>query len=352
MVERLLKILSFIVSLVSLGCYAAGLYFDNTELADISLIVLVISGIATIAFFLADREERLRKKNDSFAMNFYNLLSRGEYFTRPIWQKAYRDYCSGYHHRHGSFFGIRMDLTLRYLKRQLFFHSMIICLLAMVLGGAAIPFCAALEDRGFQICLYGDGDRAVSTMLIVPIVYVLFLAVISFIKSKKWLDSSDGKENVVSMPEIESSYREGDFFECSINFVVISSGYVHGFDGVKFYTAARSMISAVAWKVERFTVFRQNCYASDYIGDEYRFYIVFKDCNDKELFRIPLDQFQIRMIMDNYFSAEAAKCTQIGYEERKLFNFEFMTMKGCTSPVLLEDSTRKFYGFTIGKSKR
>lgn len=112
MVERLLKILSFIVSLVSLGCYAAGLYFDNTELADISLIVLVISGIATIAFFLADREERLRKKNDSFAMNFYNLLSRGEYFTRPIWQKAYRDYCSGYHHRHGSFFGIRMDLTL------------------------------------------------------------------------------------------------------------------------------------------------------------------------------------------------------------------------------------------------
>jgi hypothetical protein len=56
--------------------------------------------------------------------------------------------------------------------------------------------------------------------------------------------------------------------------------------------------------------------------------------------------------MDNYFSAEAAKCTQIGYEERKLFSFEFMTMKGCTSPVLLEDSTRKFYGFTIGKSKR
>ena len=352
MVERLLKILSFIVSLVSLGCYATGLYFDNTELADISLIVLVISGIATIAFFLADREDRLRKENDSFAMNFYNLLSRGEYFTRPIWQKAYRDYCSGYHHRHGSFFGIRMDLTLRYLKRQLFFHSVIICLLAMVLGFAAIPFCAALEDRGFQICLHGDGARAVLTMLIVPIVYVLFLAVISFMKSKKWLDSSDGKEYVVSMPEIESSYREGDFFECSINFVVIGSGYVHGFDGVKFYTAARSMISAVAWKVERFIVFRQNSYTSDYIGDEYRFNIVFKDCNDKELFRIPLDQFQIRMIMDNYFSAEAAKCTQIGYEERKLFSFEFMTMKGCTSPVLLEDSTRKFYGFTIGKSKR
>ena len=163
----------------------------------------------------------------------------------------------------------------------------------------------------------------------------MVLCLVAFLKSKKWLDSFE--EKGIGVREIETSYREGDAFECSINSVVIGPYYVHGVDGEKFYTVPRNMINAVAWNVDRFIISAKTKYGTVYKGDEYRFYIVFKSGNGEVLFRIPLDQFQIRMIMDNYFPNEAAKSFQIGYDEIKILSHKFFSLKKHTSPVMMAD---------------
>ena len=333
----LLKRLSWITFLISIVCFFAGNSFDNTDVKMFFLPVLILSGIMALSAYLMGRREQLSMDDDTFAVSFFKQLVSGEYFNSSVWQNAYRDYRTEYQQHRRSSLGIRTDLFIRCLRRLVVLNSVWMFVCTVVAGAANIPLGDVLKDLGVATADYSQniGDRIIVTVITVPLIYLMVLCLVAFLKSKKWLDSFE--EKGIGVREIETSYREGDAFECSINSVVIGPYYVHGVDGEKFYTVPRNMINAVAWNVDRFIISAKTKYGTVYKGDEYRFYIVFESGNGEVLFRIPLDQFQIRMIMDNYFPNEAAKSLQIRYEEIEILSHKFFSLKKHTSPVMMAD---------------
>ena len=70
-----------------------------------------------------------------------------------------------------------------------------------------------------------------------------------------------------------------------------------------YYTVLRENVTACTWDIERLVIYATGKYGERYLGDEYRFSIRFQ-CKDADIgssFKITLDQFQIKLIMDRYF---------------------------------------------------
>ena len=84
--------------------------------------------------------------------------------------------------------------------------------------------------------------------------------------------------------------------------------------------------------MDRFLVFSKGGRygAQKYKGDEYRFYVVFQ--NAGEMVKIPLDQFQIRQMMDNYFEKQARK-QYVKHDEIEVGTYEFSSYKRFTSDL-------------------
>lgn len=70
------------------------------------------------------------------------------------------------------------------------------------------------------------------------------------------------------------------------------------------------------------------------MGDEYRFYVVFSCCDGME-YKVALDQFQIKLIMDRYFSSEKSNSAGIGYSVTSVYGLDFSSLKKYTSPVMM-----------------
>lgn len=60
---------SWVISLISLAGLTVGFYLKNGDLKEISGCTLFISVCCTLTYYMECREERLRKKYDSFAWN-------------------------------------------------------------------------------------------------------------------------------------------------------------------------------------------------------------------------------------------------------------------------------------------
>jgi hypothetical protein len=324
-----------IVVLVGYACLAVGSYLENWDLIIFSGSVMMLSLPILFLEFRGDRA-----KNDSFASNFRARLNGGEYFNSSCWQKAYSKYRSRYLHHHLPAGSIMTDLSIRCLK--ICFRRNLLWLIwlmgfAMV---APLMFCELEHlDPDIRFAPLAGCIGIVVSFFI----YTLFIYIFARMKCKLWLELCEEWE--IDQRSVESSYLEGTAFECNYNCVVIGNRYVHGFDGEYFFTVPRNQIREVSWFVERIMIFgrrRANPRSRTkiYKGDEYRFYIVFS-CIDGEKYKIALDQFQIKLIMDIFFAAETVKPARISYSETSVDTPAFISLKKYTSPVLMNSAEDK-----------
>ena len=166
----------------------------------------------------------------------------------------------------------------------------------------------------------------------IPYFVILYMFSLSFLKT--WINDHPRYKN--SMKEINRSYITGDAYECSYFCVVIGPKYIHGFDGEKFHTVLRENVTACTWDIERMVIYSTGKYGERYVGDEYRFSIKFQ-CKDSDIgssFKITLDQFQIKAIMDRHFP-QISSDENPSYKVTKAYGHRVSSIKGYASaPVI------------------
>ena len=260
--------------------------------------IMIISMAVTIAlFFFVIRHERTSlHNNDNDAEYFGSLLESGEYFSSMQWQFLYRKYAEENKPHHLSALGTREDICFRYIKKVLRRDFYIPLLIFPLVGGT---FANMIQEYAFPDSSFLMLMTCITAAFEIPYFAILYLSSLKFLQA--WTNDHPRYKN--SMKEINHSYITGDAYECAYFCVVIGPKYIHGFDGEKFHTVLRENVTACTWDIERLVIYATGKYGERYVGDEYRFSIKFQ-CKDSDIgsgFKITLDQFQIKLIMDRYF---------------------------------------------------
>jgi hypothetical protein len=224
-----------VISLISLAGLTAGFYLKNGDLKEISGCTLFISVCSTLTYYMECREERLRKKYDSFASKLINRLNSGKYFNSSSWQNSYREYCSRYQHHRISAGRIMKDLSKRFFKSS--FRPILV---RVAVGIGVVFYVLQIFADALSLVPFSFAEIIGVTIASALLLYISVLDIISRWKSKRWQHSCEKKG--IELRSLESSYFEGTAFECFYNCVVVGSRYVHGFNGKYFFTVPRDQI--------------------------------------------------------------------------------------------------------------
>lgn len=186
---------------------------------------------------------------------------------------------------------MKADLSTRYTRKVLkrdFYIPLLI-----------VPLVATLPAYLFKSPLFELLVVCFNVVAEITYLGILYFFSITFLKT--WLKKHPRYKS--NIKDISNSYITGDAYECSYFCVVIGPKYIHGFDGEKFNTVLRDNVESCTWVIERLIIYASGRYGEEYLGDEYRFNIRFncKNADSGSSFRITLDQFQIKMIMERYF---------------------------------------------------
>ena len=333
--------------------------------------------VPALIFILQDfliSEENVKEQDNLFATKFVSLLRTGEYFNSDLWKKAYSEYCANHPMRHVSSGFLLGDLTKRYLKRMLKrYITFSPYSYIWVVYSSFVLYIEGTFITGF-LDLTGVATVWFLVLLWLFIVFcpvllfALVMLAVSVFKWSRWLEFKRKYPNEYRL--IISSYLEGTAFECSYNCVVIDRNYVHAFDGEVFHTVKRRDVKEVRWQVERIAVFRKEerkysgryrrkyglnirlkdrnnsgLMVSDvipslveydlksYLFDEYKFNIVFFYGEKFDSFKVALDQFQIRRIMDEFFS-DCTENSAVDSIKAVTYTGPYDSIKGCTSGII------------------
>ena len=221
------------------------------------------------------------------------MLRNGTYFTRDVWQRKYGEFRKRHQVRRIFLQSMTMDLSYRFILKRLAIDYLAFLYL--------IPFLSLLLSFGI-IYFAPSGMSTISIFLIllatgVSCEFLYLTTVFLFSRSifPKWLAEHPEYRNRAS--DIRLSYSNGKAFISGYSCVIIGDKYLHAFDGRSFYTVLRKEIQRTGWHIVR-KVVRRGRY-----DDKYLFNIHFSSAGQKrhEDFKITLDQFQIKMIMDVLF---------------------------------------------------
>ncbi len=288
--------------------------------------------ILLLFFFVMKHESNLKEKNDDDAEYFGSLLESGEYFNSMEWQFKYQQYTENSKPHHLSSGSLKTDLSLRYIKKVLrrdFYIPLLIFPLVGVTPGMLIQD-YSLSDIPFGLMML----IFIATLALLEVAYFAILYQVSLRFIKNWLNDHPRYKN--SIKEISDSYNTGDAYECSYFCVVIGSKYIHGFDGEKFHTVLRDNVVSCTWDIERLVIYSTGKYGERYVGDEYRFNIKFlcKDADRGCSFKVTLDQFQIKMIMDRYFP-DISSDKNPSFKTTKIYGYKVSSIKKYASEPLI-----------------
>jgi hypothetical protein len=304
------------------------------------------------SYFFRDLLYVLQKKwiDSDRADRFTTLLGNNGYFSSEAWRGEYRKYASENQLHSVSSSTLTGDLSLRYirmiLRRDYYIPLMVLPLAAFCL------FCVIDSE----LCTdAGDGDLylRLMTLLGLEALYGGLVFVLSRHFFGKWL--KDNPQYREQKDEIIRSYLEGYLFSCSYFCVVVGQNYVHGFDGRRFHTLPRDGIKRGRWLVECDKILwtlRNSDESFDafnlYVRDEYRFNIYFlctrgdyysvTDNGEfcaRNRFCIPLDQFQVKMIMDRFFQKISSDMKPV-FIERNRNRATYVSIRRCMSPLILD----------------
>lgn len=297
--------------------------------SDISLMIVSLIFIMLLFFLVNRRESDLMGKNDNDADFFGSLLESGEYFSSMDWQFRYSQYTEGHKPCHLSSGSLGLDLILRYFKKVLRRDFYIPLVIFPLVGGT---FAQIMQEYGFPDSSFGFMMFCITAVL--ETVYFGILYYLSQNILRTWIKNHPRYQN--RMKEINGSYLSGDAFECSYFCLVVGPKYVHGFDGERFHTVLRENITSCAWDIERLVIYSTGKYGERYVGDEYRFSIKFH-CKDEDMgsgFKITLDQFQIKMIMEKFFP-DVTDAGNPVLKVSKTYGHRVSGIKNCASGPIL-----------------
>lgn len=286
--------------------------------------------ILFVTLFSIWSDYRLQKNNNR--SNFIReLVESGEYFSRKIWQRKYRDYCAKHPVKQLNASSLRKDLCFRYLKRKL--KNLYLWLIILPIAFAFPVNAIFMSCTGGGILGLGFWENFMLTAFTVIMAVMSVLIFLSLRPFGRWLDAhpqyADRKDDIIK------SYLNGYMFECFCFIVVISRHYVHAFDGVNFYTIPRDGVVRVKTILKRYMVYSRGRNGETYTGDEYQFEIRFISDRAGQI-SIPLDQFQIRMITDKFFPdiPDVDRCTMV---TEKSYSYSLVSLKSCTSKLVIYD---------------
>ena len=289
------------------------------------------------------------EQDNLFATKFVSLLRTGEYFNSDLWKKAYSEYCANHPMRHVSSGFLLSDLTKRYLRRMLKrYITFSPYSYIWVVYSSFVLYIEGTYITGF-LDLTGMATVWFLVLLWLFIVFcpvllfALVMLAVSVFKWSRWLEFKRKYPN---------EYR-----------LIISSYLV-------FHTVKRRDVKEVRWQVERIAVFRKEerkysgryrrkyglnirlkdrnnsgLMVSDvipslveydlksYLFDEYKFNIVFFYGEKFDSFKVALDQFQIRRIMDEFFS-DCTESSAVDSIKAVTYTGPYDSIKGCTSGII------------------
>lgn len=317
-------IIAFILILI------IGLVSNPNNSSNYVLVMIGSAAFILLLFFFVNKyETNLKEKNDDDAEYFGSLLESGEYFNSMEWQFKYQQYTENSKPHHLSSGNLKTELSLRYIKKVLrrdFYVPLLIIPFAGVTLGQIIQQ-YTLSDTPFGLIM-------LSFIAALEVAYFALLYQISLKFIKNWLNDHPRYKN--SIKEISNSYNSGDAYECSYFCVVIGPKYIHGFDGEKFHTVLRDNVVSCTWDIERLVIYSTGKYGERYVGDEYRFNIKFlcKDADRGCSFKVTLDQFQIKMIMDRYFP-DISSDKNPAFKATKIYGHKVSRIKKYASEPLI-----------------
>ena len=305
---------------------------------DLLPFVLAFLGIPVVIAVMVFMSGRARERRGAeVARRLQQMLADGSYFTSPEWLQALDAY-----RRYRGFGRISMkslsaDLRLRHMKGMLVRHGSWLLLVAvlppMVLTAAALILLRPV----------GTGDEAaeLSWALIIGatflpeavIVLLLMLTCRSWNVLDKWMEKNPGLRG--AMQWIENSYLSGKALECGPCCLVLSKDYVHAYNGTEFMTVERQRITRLSWHVE----FHRLLNRGRLWQYETCFYLALESSRGGSPYLIQMDQFQIRLFMDEFGLPVTAGCDRCGdFREVELRAsqelFTTARMGRCSKPVI------------------
>ena len=337
MFVNLINVILKYALIVALAFLIAAFLRSDPEMQKYAVIALV-GTVATASFsYYESYNSRKREQTDDFARKLFFQLDHGTYFESKSWLNAYRKFCFKHPMARISAGSLSGDLSRRYIKRIIRRDWYILIWIPAAALFLTIYIGNIVGNIVSENFISNSGFVLNWTLISCAVISVLYAAVLYLLSGnifRSWLRNNP--QYCHELQQINSSYIQGTAFATPYSCVVVGDPYIHAFDGRQFHTFPKSQIREVFWHVDRFLVFSKGgrCGVQKYKGDEYRFYVVFQ--NAGEMVKIPLDQFQIRQMMDNYFEKQARK-QYVKHDEIEVGTYEFSSYKRFTSDLIFED---------------
>ena len=276
-------------------------YYENILL--VLLFSAVIFSITFVMFFFLQRNHK-PENFGNFERIFRNRVKQNRYFSNQAWQKKYREYVRAHPLKSLDSSSITMDLLKRTIKSRIMLVSSI-----------------HLSHIG----------NILSFITQIIILYSLIKNILACISGgtifSRWLKTHP--EYTGKRDEIIHSYLNGYAFECACFCLVIGDEYIHAFDGHYFQTVRKESIVKVIPVIEHVLLNYINYY------NEYQFKIkfIYTEAGEEKAFFVTLDQFQVMMIMMQFFpDVQLANPQYISIEQPH----GYISVDQDTSPLVLD----------------
>lgn len=269
--------------------------------------VIVLSFVS--AFLIYSHFQRKKVRDDELSERFSKQFTRGRYFNSQALISAYDRYCE-----RGMVFtskprrlGLRLGVILRRFRHLIRGNSMIM--------GAVIP----------AVLMYVNVLMVHNGMILNPYVATVLVSVeiiyagVLYVRSLSIYDSWHREYRSWDMSAIEASYMYGVMLSFRENFVIVSPSYIHILDGEQFHTFPREYIRRLRCIARRVKYYHESRREGrrerrlSYFSDEYSFRIEFIPASGVA-YKVELNQFQVKMLIDKYFS-ELKDDIEMSYEE-------------------------------------
>ncbi len=299
------------------------------------LLPLLAFGIPAVMLLLLFLSHRARVRRYAEEVDrLRQMLADGSYFTSTGWLAAFDFYRR--HHTSGRIpmKSLSGDLQVRHMKSLLIRYGSWLPIVLVVPPMTAAILLISCADAGWwdnentKILLIG---LSFLPEVIVAILIIMFLRSHSVLG--EWKEKNPGLR--AALPRIESSYLSGRMFQCGPCCLVLGKDYVHAYNGTEFMTLERFRISRLSWHVE----FHRFINRGRLWSRECCFFLVIESSRGGAPYRIQLDQFQIRLFMDEFGSPVTDGCDRCGDFQVSDVNaarsmFTVAGMGRCSKPVL------------------
>ena len=353
--------------------YAVIFPFSNRNILYIATIPCLVTW--ALAPWLLDKEDgELKAESNRKAVTLKDVLRKKEYFTRKIWKRKYSEYLNKHpleNHRLKAA-SMTADLSWQYMKKLLRNYFLVS---ALTIPAGFVLWLVYISD-------YIKPERSsteescgiILTIAAENLVFFALLYLISRHVFKKWISGHPDASI------IQNSYADGYAFTNSYYSLVIGSKYIHGFDGEEFFSVPKNDIRKVKCRIElmganafqteienqiadiRTQINRKGKSESEFAykreSEESKFQSELPtsvimpntgrrtEYDDRYMFNINLithynsidvvlDQFQIKMIMDNFFP-DISDCLNVEYACSGE-SFVLLPPSGSSDPILGED---------------